>query len=64
MVEFWLKRTILPVERNFAFFCESSLTVWLSGVYMAFNEGGDAASGRLVRPLGWLKVFDGDVGCE
>ena len=50
MVEFWLKRTILPVERNFAFFCESSLTELFVGVYMASNEGGDAASGRLLRP--------------
>ena len=50
MVEFWLKRTILPVERNFAFFCESSLTELFVGVYMASNEGGDAASGRLPRP--------------
>ena len=28
------------------------------------NEGGDAASGRLVRPLSWLKGFGGNVGFE
>ncbi|WP_310016299.1 hypothetical protein, partial [Brucella pseudogrignonensis] len=29
---------------------EYALTVLVVGVYMAFNEGGDAASGRLLRP--------------
>ena len=36
---------------------EYALTVCVSGVYMAINEGGDAASGRLPRPC---SSADGD----
>jgi len=41
-----LKSTILPVERKVLIFADYALTVLVCGVYMAFNEGGDAASGR------------------
>jgi len=32
-----------------------------SPLYSPHNEGGDAASGRLVRPLSWLIEFGGYV---
>ena len=38
-----------------------ALTVWVSGVYMASNEGGDAASGRLLRPCSSAEAIDSDV---
>ncbi|WP_208623495.1 hypothetical protein, partial [Brucella oryzae] len=43
-----------PVERIFGKFWIGLCQCWIVGSIWRHNEGGDAASGRLVRPFGWL----------